>query len=64
MVDSIDVNIDTPDPTELARGVMQGIGDSIAGFSKTIREGSNEVFMTTTISIMLILGFVTIWRKI
>ena len=64
MVDSVDVNIGAPSPEDVAKGFVSGLTDSLTDLTNTIRNGGNEVFMTATISIMLVFGFVTIWRRL
>lgn len=64
MVDSVDVNIGAPSPEDVAKGFISGLSDSLKDLTDTIRNGGTEVFMTATVSLMLVFGFVTIWRRL
>ena len=64
MVDEVNVNVGAPEALEFAKGLLDGVGDAFEDFIDRIRSGSNEFFMVTTISIMLSVGFVYIWRRL
>ena len=64
MVDEVNVNVGTPEALEFAQGLIQGLGDSFEDFVDRIRSGSNEFFMVTTLSVMLVVAWVTIWRRL
>jgi hypothetical protein len=64
MVENVEVNVGAPNAGDFARGLIDGVSDTFDDLIQKVRDGSNEFFMVATISVMLIVGGVTIWRKL
>ena len=64
MVEIENVNVNTPDAESLTAGIIAGAKDSLNELIRNVKNGGNEFFLTTTISLMLVFGFVRIWRRI